>query len=117
MSEKQKKDLKDPAFLQNEQLFTKELKSYVLLRHRLSKYNVQVLSYGPFTPRLGGESVASTSQPREDLTSTLECNESRMKNDFPDNPAFIMFLREVRKHFAEMEFRFVMDCKWNRVVS
>ncbi|XP_028410100.1 uncharacterized protein LOC114532723 [Dendronephthya gigantea] len=104
LSKKQKECLKDPAFLQNKQ-FTEEFKSYVLLRHRLSKYRVQVLAYGPFTPRQSA-----------DLNSTLTYNDLQMKNDFPDDPAFIMFLKEVRQHFAEMEFRFVEECKLNRVL-
>lgn len=95
-----KQNLKDPNFLKDESKFTKELQYYVLLRHRLTKYEIQVEAYGPFTPR---------------ERKNLALNDVRMMNDFEENPAFIMFLEEARSHFAEMELKFVMDCKLNRV--
>ena len=102
LSKKQKQRLKDPAFLgDRKNQFTHEMQVYVLLRHRLTKYKVQVEAYGPFTPKDHGN---------------LEYNDVSMTNDFPDNPAFIMFLEEVRAHFAEMEYRFVQKCQLNRVV-
>ena len=103
LTQKQKENLKDPAFLQNKDLFTKELQQYVLLRHRLTKYKVQVEAYGPFTPR-------------EKVPGNLEYNDAVMMNDFPENAAFRMFLDEARSHFAEMEYNFVEECKLNRVL-
>ena len=98
---KKLKRLKDPAFLEDDDQFTHELKVYVMLRNRLAKYKIQMEAYGPFTPKVHGN---------------LQYSSMQMENDFPDDPAFRMFLEEARSHFAEMEYRFVQDCKLNRVI-
>ena len=100
LSKKKKRSLKDPNFLKNNSKFTKELQYYVLLRHRLTKYKIQVEAYGPFTPQ---------------VSENLELDNVRMRHDFEENPAFRIFLEEARSHFAEMEFNFVQECKLNRV--
>ena len=100
---KQRERLKDPAFLRDDKKFSHELQFYVLLRHRLAKYKIQVAAYGPFTPRETGSD------------GVLSANDRLMENDFPDDPAFKKFLEEARAHFAEMEYRFVQKCKLNRV--
>ena len=102
LDKQQRENLKDPAFLLDETQFTKELQYYVMLRHRCTKYNIQVQAYGPFTPK---------------VPENLGYNDVQMMNDFPNSPSFRIFLEEVRSHFAEMEFKFVRDCKLNRVLQ
>lgn len=100
LCEKKWNILKDPTSLFDTSKFNRELKYYVHLRHRLTKYKIQAAAYGPFTPKNSGN---------------LQVNDDLMIKDFPDDPAFRIFLKEARSHFAEMEYRFVMDCKLNRV--
>ena len=93
LCEKKWNILKDPTSLFDTSKFNRELKYYVHLRHRLTKYKIQAAAYGPFAHK---------------DSENLQLNDDLMRKDFPDNPAFIKFLKEVRSHFAEMEYRFVM---------
>ena len=99
LCEKQRSILNYPMSHQENEC-TDKLKSFIYLRHCLTKYKIQAAAYGPFTHK---------------DSENLQLNDDLMMKDFPDNPAFIKFLKEVRSHFAEMEYRFVMDCKLNRL--
>ena len=99
LTKEQKEGLKDPKFLKDPDRFTPLLKHYVYLRHRLTRYRIQVDAYGPFTPK------SCTS------VDGVPADQNRMENDFPDNHAFRVFLEEVRSHFSEMEWVFVNECK------
>ena len=107
---KKRELLKDPAFLRDDKQFSHELQFYVMLRHRLAKYKIQVAAYGPFTPAKHADSENPSSD------GALLVNDRLMDNDFPDDPAFKKFLVEARAHFAEMEYRFVQKCKLKRAI-
>ena len=100
LSSEQKEGIKDHNFLKDPEKFTPLLQYYVLLRHRLTKYRIQVHAYGPFTPKGGGNPVPDN---------------MRMENDFPDNPSFRIFLDEIRSLFAEMEWKFINENKLRRI--
>ena len=102
LSKELKEGLKDPEFLKDETCFTPSLKYYVCLRHRLAKYRIQVNAYGPFT--------------RKEAKDQVQLDHKKMKNDFPHDPSFRRFLEEVRSHFSEMEWNFVNECKFDRLL-
>ena len=89
LTDEQKEKLSDPRKLLHER--DDWLQHYIVVRHYIAKYELQVHAYGPF--RTNKES------------NEAECDDRRMQRDFPmkKHASFRNFLSEVRFNLWMME--------------
>ena len=94
LTEEQHKQLSDPRLLMTDRV-DDWLEQFIVLRHYIAKYELQVHAYGPFRTNKQNDEV--------------ELDDARMDRDFPEkhHKSFRNFLKEMRFHLWMMEDEFI----------
>ena len=94
LTQEQQKKLSDPSKLKDG--VNDWLKQFIVLRHDVAKYELQVHAYGPFRT--------------DKQNAEVELDDARMERDFPEkcwHKGFRNFLKEMRFHLWMMEDEFI----------
>ena len=94
LTEEQHKQLSDPRKLMTDRV-DDWLEQFIVLRHYVAKYELQVHAYGPFRT--------------DKQDAEAELDDARMDRDFPEkhHESFRNFLKEMRFHLWMMEDEFI----------
>ena len=99
LTQEQHKKLSDPCKLIKDGVHDDLLKQFIVLRHYVAKYELQVHAYGPFR----------TAKKNAELEVNVELDDARRDRDFPpeNHKGFQKFLKEIRFHLWLMEDEFI----------